>query len=408
MIHISKPYITSSNTHTKLNFDLTLDNKSKEVIWYEVENKFAKYLCTERIDGIVVNLLLHCMKNNQDIVSEHPISEKLYYQLTNFFIPIIEDNIDIYSSFSIIAPLDNTILQSENAVGTGLSCGVDSFYTVLKNSEKITNNYNVTHFTFFNAGASGSFGGDSARKLYFERMAEVEPCAKEVNIPLVAVDTNINEFLNVRHAKTHTVRSLAIPLILQKLFSVYYYSSAAALDEFQFREDYTGYYDWFTLSCLNTENISFYSTGSEVDRFSKTKYISDSSLAQKYLNVCISEEKNCCNCKKCKRTIIDLYAMNKLGNFNQVFDLNYISKNIDKYMIHLVGYRFEKYLQPSYITLKESGKLSIKVQIIGNIYFVKNLVERKIKTMKNYEKLKNNKFLRKILRKNQLKVSYEK
>lgn len=387
MIKIGFPYKEKSNDAIKLCFELIENDKLPHVIWFEFDKKYENYLVTERIDGIVVNLLYYCMEHGHDIVSECPISEKLYFQLTNFLVPSISQNLTMYSDFSINAPLDNTYFNNECRVGTGISCGVDSFYTVCKNHNSIIENYNITHLTFFNAGASGNFGGEKARQLYQERLKEVEPCTKDLNLPMLAVDTNINEFLMERHIFTHTVRALAIPLYLQKLFSVYYYSSGSAVWEFEFQTHPT-YYEIFILDCLSTENLKFYSVGTETDRLGKVKYIMDDENAHRYLNVCVAEEKNCCKCEKCRRTIIQLFALNKLDSFSEVFDLKYIYENIDEYILFALLNRKISYYHDALKLLEDRNyKISSVVKIkyipckflyVSKKYIRKNKIIRKI------------------------------
>lgn len=363
MIKIGLPFKEKVNNAVRLCFELTEDDKKPYIAWFEFNEKYEDFLVTERIDGIVANLLFYCMEHEHDIVSACPISERLFFQLTNFFIPSVAKNIKKYKEFKINAPLDNTVYKSENAVGTGISCGVDSFYSVYKNRNEATKNHNITHLTFFNAGASGELGGEKARTFYFNRLKKIEPCAKDLNLPMLTCDTNINEFLQEIHVETHTIRSVAIPLLVQKLFSVYYYSSGFSVWEFQFNDDPASY-DIFVLDCLSTENLKFYSVGTETSRLGKTKYIADTEYAQKYLNVCLVQDKNCSRCRKCKRTIIQLLALGKLDNFSEVFDLDYVYKNINEYTLFMLVRKNIIYYKDALVLLKEKKyKIPFKIKL---------------------------------------------
>lgn len=331
MIEIADIRVKDVLDKARLYCDLIVDNE-KHSIWFEFDNQYKQYICTERIDGIVVNILLYCMENGHSITSDIPISEKLYYQMVNFLIPTIANNIKEYSKIKINAPINSVPLKSKNAVGTGCSGGVDSFYTILKNIDKPTKSFNITHLTFFNAGASGNFGGDKARDRFHKRLEVMKNISGELNLPLIAVDTNINEFLHQMHECTHTFRSLAIPLLLQKLFSIYYYSSGVEFADMHFSYADTAYYDLLNCMCLTNENITFYPMGSETNRIGKIESISESEIVEKYLNVCVKESVNCGLCEKCKRTLLEIYSLNKLNNFERVFNVNVFLRNKNKYI----------------------------------------------------------------------------
>ncbi len=370
MIEIANLKIIDCLNKTRLSCDLIVDGCINN-IWYEFDAEYRAYICTERIDGVLVNILLYCMENGHDITSNIPVSEKLYYQLVNFLIPSISGNIAQYKKIEINAPVDFGTIETKNAVGTGCSGGVDSFYSILKNTDIITKSYNITHLTFFNAGASGNYGGDEARELFQNRYERMRHIANDLNLPLIAVDTNINEFLQQEHTKTHTFRSLAIPLLLQKLFGVYYYSSGYGFNDVHFDYKGTAPYDLLTCTCLSNENIVFYSSGGESDRINKVDYISNFDITFKHLNVCVSEESNCGRCSKCRRTILELYALNKLDNYNKVFSINEFHGMKNKWLGEMLSCKkTDTYMREIYDTLREKNiKIPLSSRTYWRIYF---------------------------------------
>lgn len=300
-----------------------IDNFIDEIVWYEVDKEWGQYLCYERADAFVLNFLMYAMKNKLDIVSMAPVSEKLYYQLATYFVPSIAKWVKGYESIKITAPLDSKKINTENAVATACSGGVDSFYTIYKHMNLPAKSYNLTHLTFFNAGASGEYGGDMARKTFKERIEWIKPVVKELGLPLITVDTNINEILMEVHIFTVTSRALAMVLALQKLFSVYYWSSTHSFMEFEFTEHDMEPYDLLNVQCFSTEDVNIYGCGGEALRIDKEAFIADYELPRKKLNVCISKATNCSRCDKCKRTMLGLYTIGKLDQFSQVFDTEY-------------------------------------------------------------------------------------
>lgn len=322
-IYIEKPYIEKNKDKCRLCARCHIDNFMEEVVWYEVDGEWEEYLCYERADAFILNFLMYAMENRLDIISEAPMSEKLHYQLIEYFIPSVSKWIEKYEAIGIDAPVSSQSLNHANAVGTAMSGGVDSFYTVYKHLDIRDMTYRLTHLTFFNAGASGEYGGTSARSIYQQRIEWIRSTADDFGLPLVTVDTNINEILMEVHIYTVTNRALAMVLALQKLFSVYYWSSAHSFMEFEFDGGDMEPYDLLNVHCFSTEDVSFYNCGGEALRIDKEEYISQFELPRKKLNVCIESATNCSRCDKCKRTMLGLYTIGKLDLYKEVFDLDY-------------------------------------------------------------------------------------
>lgn len=331
MICIGNPYIKRNENKSRVCSDITIDDINYEM-YFEVDSEYEEFLCFERADAFLVGLLPYAMNHSHTIESEGVISEKLYYQITSILIPSLSKYISNNKFIKIYTNLDCNVLPNQNAVGTGLSAGVDSFHTIFSNLNKETVNYNITHLTFFNVGSHGSNGGGRARELYQNRMKKVKEFADEYNFEFIAVDSNISELLNMSFVKTHTFRSFSAALSLQKLFSKYYYSSGFPLDEFAFSEKSTAYYDLLNVHTLSTENISFYSTGATESRLEKVDYITTYKPTYKYLNVCFRNGTNCGRCEKCIRTMLELYALNKLDFYSSVFDIAEFNKSIHSRM----------------------------------------------------------------------------
>lgn len=369
MIKISKPFIEKNRLCVNV-----IDQEQKKLLWYEFEREYIKYLCTERLDGFVITLLLYAMKTGQDIICEEKLSEKLYYQISNFLIPTISNNLPIYKKINIKAELDNTILPSENRVGTGISLGVDSFYTLLSNLNNKTTNFNVTHLTCFNVGGNGSYGGEGARKLFNERNKIGRKFCMKNKFPFITVDSNISEIIMMDNLETHSFRQMAVPLFLQKLFSKYYYSSGYDFNSFKI-DVHVAHYDLLNVHCFSTENIDFYSTGGEVSRIDKIKYISQFEITYPYLNVCTNQHNNCSQCKKCIRTMLELYSIDMLDYYKDSFDIDLFYKNLTKNLSDIIKYKNELYYLDILATMKKNDKkIPASAYIIGWLRRVKESI----------------------------------
>lgn len=160
-------------------------------------------------------------------------------------------------------------------------------YTIFRHIDR-KDQHNLTHLVFCNAGTNGDFGGEDARETYKERGAYLIQFAEKLHLPMISVDTNINEFLNQVQELTCTLRTLSTALVLQKLISVYYYGSSWPFSKFEFSENHPAHYDLLNMTCLSTESITFYCSGGETTRSGKLRLISNYNLPKEYLNVCIT------------------------------------------------------------------------------------------------------------------------
>ena len=209
MIKIGKPYVKEMPNSTRLCASVNYDGSDHE-IWYGVEKKYAEFLCWERADAFLLAFLPYAMAFEHDIVIDAPVSERLYYQLVNYYIPCLAKFTHYYSAIQI----DCTELDSTNfginasGVATGFSAGVDSFYSVLKHLDNEEEEYKLTHLTFFKVGATGSFGGEKAERVFKHRVNQFKEYATLHNLEFVIVDSNISEHARMSYNYIHTFRSM--------------------------------------------------------------------------------------------------------------------------------------------------------------------------------------------------------
>lgn len=337
MLTIHPPEIVEREDVTILQAKFECGN-IKDILWFSTTNEFGCYLCHERGDAFLVAMLLYAMKRGEDIHILVPISERLYYTLTKHFVKVIADMFPGYRRIKIICDIDAGHVENAGGVGTGLSCGVDSFCTVIEHTdESCPPNYKLTHLTFFNVGASGDYGGEHARDLFHQRIEAVRPCADELQLPLVTLDSNINEIMDMDFVPTHTYRNVAAVLSLQKLFRIYYYSSGYSLRQFELNHSDSSHYDVYALDMLSTNDTKFYSSGEIFSRVEKTDIVSTCPLSYEYLNVCVAAETNCSRCHKCQRTLLTLDLLGKLDLYDKVFDLDDYRMYRSKYFGLVLG-----------------------------------------------------------------------
>tara|TARA_B100002019_G_scaffold278197_1_gene278778 strand:- start:589 stop:1770 length:1182 start_codon:yes stop_codon:yes gene_type:complete len=302
-------------------------DQKKSNLWYSFDKSVVDFLTIEKHDGFLVGSLLLAMKIGSDIYIEGKLSPKLYYNLTNYFIPI---------TLSLIPSLNNVRIfhkgfinsrQYKHGAGvmTGFSAGIDSFCTVYDHLHRdIQDEYRITHFLFNNVGSHGD--GEKGKELFNSRFNLIKGFCDEEAVPILKVNSNLNQILDLDFQLTHVTRNVSVALLLQGLIGKFYYASTFKYEDCNIRETYDfAYADPFSLHLLSTESLECISTGCQYSRVDKTKKVACLKSSYKWLNVCVDPLKdgtNCSACWKCSRTLFTLELIKKINNYESVFNLS--------------------------------------------------------------------------------------
>lgn len=336
MIRIESPCIRQEE-RTVLYAPITLEGKRQEA-WFSVEAEYGKYLVEDRLDAFVVGFLTTAMRLGEDITCEAPISRRLHYQLTEYLIPAMAANMEIYHAITIHAPLTDAPLPCQKAVGTGWTGGVDSMYTLMTHLQAAEPSRRLTHLMVANVG---TLEGDDTRKTLRHMTEKAKGgVASELGLGVVSVDSNLQELQSEKYLAVAGFRLPAAVLALQKLFGVFYNSACYEFHRFFFVQEDSAYYELLPLSCFETDTTVLYSTGGQVSRMGKLQALSDYPLAHKYLHPCIYIRRdNCCSCGKCVFTLGALYALGTLERFGAVFDVERFHREKDSYIANILSHR---------------------------------------------------------------------
>lgn len=322
---------------------MDLDNQ-KFVMWYKVPIEYTEYLCCERSDAFVVACLYFAMVAGINIQSEVPITSCLKYQLNEQIIPLLCNERSGFNRISILCETADDIAHLQNFAGTGISCGVDSFSTILMGlKENLPEENKITHLAIFNTGSLNFYGYENIQTLEMWR-EETEKeldyhieigkkVADELGLKFISIDTNIPDLYQGCFLLSHTYRNMSCILATQKMWGCYYYASAGeGLFSADLRKG-TGGYDAFILPNISLHNLKFYVSGFELLRMDKIKMIASNQVVQKYLNVCSYGKENCGKCTKCRRTMLNLDLIGSLDDFKQAFpDMSHYRKYRWKYI----------------------------------------------------------------------------
>ena len=311
------------------------DGGEKKDIWVEVEPEFSSFLCEDRADGFFIICLYRAIKEGWNLRSLIPVSERIWYQATTF---MSEFYSQIFSKerIKIDVPIVSSPLPKGEAVGTGISCGVDSLYTVWSHSNLPAKDYNLTHLVLMNVGAYHIAAEDPLAR-FNDEISIARTFCKKYGYSFVKIDSNIRDYLPYSFTEYHGIVIGSTILTLQSLFKTYYSSSSYMIGEFKPDPLDLSHVELFNLSVLSTDNTKFYSTGGGVTRFDKVRQLSKWSPSYDTLHVCNSHSRNCSqvHCVKCCRTLVELDVIDALDNYRTVFDVDKFRNNINDYLSEL-------------------------------------------------------------------------
>ena len=334
---IGRPFLKSEKERTCLCAEVTYNDKT-DIAWFSVEKQYEQYLAEDRIDAFVIGFLTTAMRMGADIVSEAPITRRLKYQLNQYLIPSMAQNMEIYHSISIEAPVTDEKLPCAKAVGTGWTGGVDSMYTLMKHMSDDASDHKITHLVIANNGALES--DHNTELLAFMVKKARNTVAAELGLNVIGIDSNLQLLQDENYLAVAGFRLPAAVLAVQKLFGVFLHSGNYEFTRFAFVQENSAYYELLPLDCFETDCTVFYSAGSSVSRIQKLEELSNFSLARKYLHPCIyAQRDNCCECGKCIRTMGALYALGTLDQFRQVFDVDRFYEKKADYFYYILSRR---------------------------------------------------------------------
>lgn len=353
MIRMEAPRVRREAERTVLSAMVTLEGKQQEA-WFSVEDQYGQYLTDDRLDAFVVGFLTTAMRLGEDIVCEAPITKRLYYQLTTYLIPAMAANMEIYHPVTIQAPLTDAPLPCEKAAATGWTGGVDSMYTLLTHMDTEEPSRKLTHLLIANVGTLES---DRNSQVLWQLVDKARyGVGAQTGLSVVGVDSNLQELQQETYLAVAAFRLPAAVLALQKLFGVFYNSAGYEFHRFCFVQENSAYYELLPLSCFETDNLVFYSTGGQTTRIQKLNELASFPLAQKYLHPCIyTLRNNCGKCGKCIRSLGALYALDKLDAFREAFDVEEFYRNKDDYLANILSKSHSQHYGEVLALMKQKG-----------------------------------------------------
>lgn len=341
MIKIFKPIKSVDGAKAKLTYRIIIDGIEKE-LYYQTEKELYEKLWDNTCDCVVVGLLPLFLTKGGKIHTELPISKRLLWGLYNHIIPML---CAINKEFKNIEfeniGLENITTTYSRKCGktvTGLSCGIDSLYTIYRNLPIYNKIKGLDSFFIYNLNHL-YHDRNEAENLFALEIKQKQVVAEYFKLPLIWVDSNLWEFLcGFRYIQIHSFYALSHCLLFQGYISMYLYSSGYSLNDFKADFSDTAHYDLYLSAFLKTELTEFLTDGEIVKRIDKTAFISEYDSSFKFLDVCnnkkLAKSKgliNCGCCDKCIRTQLTLDVLGLLENYSSVFDILSFNKMKKQY-----------------------------------------------------------------------------
>lgn len=318
-------------------------DKDDQGLWFAVPVEYKQYLCAERGDAFVVAMIWYAMATGSDLRCEAPVSKKMAFEIKYHLIPALMKEDKGYSGkIELICETIDVPYPNAGAVATGMSCGVDSLYTLYRyNQDDVPSGYRLTHLAYFNMGAI--FHPDRTNKkeysmkefyettdrMSLEKLDNAQHVADMAGLPLLYVKSNLDsDYYRGAYGDTGVYRNCACVLALAGLFGKYYCSSRGRSEGFDLDLDKASeHYESLLCDALSTEGLSFILSDYD-SRLEKTIAIADSEEAKNYLDVCFRFN-NCGTCSKCLRTLVILDIVGKVDSYSKVFDVDHFKQNRD-------------------------------------------------------------------------------
>lgn len=302
----------------RLSGQISLKSGKTHDVYFEVDKKYKNIIAKDASPFLAACLAI-AMKKHEDLEIDGDLSTKLMAN-TSRIMKIIQSWGLGFSKVSLHAKgLKKDPDKAEN-VGCFFSGGVDSFYTYLKNKNKINSLIFVHGFDI------------SVKDKRFYRKVEknIEKIARKEKVRLIRVKTNIRETFEQYFAwdMSHAFALASVSLFLNQGFKELYMSCG------QTDDNAAHHYMSPELDVLwSTENMKIHHFGCDAGKISKLRFLSGFPIVMRNLRVCWVNKGNaynCGECEKCLRNMLGLYivgCLEKCETFKKGINLSKL-KNI--------------------------------------------------------------------------------
>jgi hypothetical protein len=322
---IEKPEIRQQGNKVVASFPVE-SSAGTSALWYSLDEKFADFV-TDAGDAPLTTLLIPAMAAGEDIHIAAPVSERLFYNLSDPYQRLLQCIFPFLHRINIYPADLQQRTERAPGVAAGFSGGIDSFAVLADHhyAANVPHGFRVSHLLFTNVGSHGR--GEKGVRKFSERSEHIRGVAARIGLPLIIVDSNMSDFYphGLGYVQTLSHRNAAIPLLLQAgIGRSLIASSYSYKDVFIGVANNMTYSDLVTFPMLSTEVLDILSVGSQYTRIEKTLRLAEVPDTYSTLDVCFRQSKdgNCSVCQKCVRTLFTLEIAGLLERYSPSFDLD--------------------------------------------------------------------------------------
>lgn len=293
-------------------------------LWFSVPHS-AHDMLSPLADAALVGLLLPAMRQGLDLQVEGRVSTDLYASL-DLLQHAVCRTFPVYQRIHVrCAEFDDTTDRSPG-VGMGFSAGVDSFAALVHHHlDPDPGVRRLTHLLFNNVGSHGH--SPASTTLFRKRFTRVERATSSLGLPLIALDSNLDEHFRLDAGYTMTaflqtgfMRNAAAAHVLASGIGTWLYSASTSIDPVGIHPmPDSSEMEPLALPLLSSARLTARTTGLET-RLAKTLAVADLPAdLRRFLDVCFHEVEgppiNCSQCEKCMRTMLTLEIVGDLDSF---------------------------------------------------------------------------------------------
>lgn len=365
-------------------------NKSEfKKLYIAVPKEFEAYLDETSADPFVISFIQIAAKYDEEIIVEDAsVSVELADNIENVLIPTF-NKLKLGSGKTKIVADKVLEEASDKKIGaTGISCGVDSFYAILSNLKENNKELPIDACCVI----CGKKNIEEIEKQFVEKNKKRKTVCDSLSLKFIPIFNNFNYFIEPEFNNDfqiyHTFYRVGVITSIKNLIGWYYYATGYVDDKMVLDLHDTACYENIIRKVINYNSFKMLSSGSNTNRFEKTKYISKENVVRNYLDVCYHGEHhnenylNCSSCAKCIRTMVTLDMLGILENFNNIFDVDLFKKKKWEYVADIIY----KSVVNKDILAKEIfhnfKKYNYKINVKTYCYFGQIAVKQLIKKIK--------------------------
>jgi len=320
---VHEPRVEISVSEVIVSSKIDIDSKKvayPEEFWFSFPSEYAGFI-TPRNDAFAAAMLPLAMALGEDLIVKGTLSARLLFGLRecnrvlHCWVPDRLKEINVVCD----AVAEYDVEETPKAVGLSFSGGVDAYFSLKKHmqGEERVPGYEITHCNYVHGIERWSDLDDNSGYKGIEKM--YKKILGELGIELIMSKTNMRKFLDTMDGwylyRFSSGAVLSMPaLLLGRLFSKYYIASTYEYN------DNVAYGSHPALDHhYGTETLQVIHDAASYSRYDKVKELADWTVAQDSLHVCWrypGTVQNCCNCEKCRRTMLHLEILGALSDFS--------------------------------------------------------------------------------------------